>query len=611
MNRFPGGCLCGDVRFVASGPPYRVGLCHCLDCRKHHGALFYAAAVFPQEAVTIDGETRDYVGRHFCPRCGSSVFARSGDEIEVHLGALDAPDQFAPTYESWVVRREAWLPPFPVARRYDGDRAEQLTERMSDSRVLIVVFDALRPDFVTPELMPNLVAFMGSGTRFARPRSFFPTETRVNQTTVLTGCVPARHGVVANKFVAQDLAPGLLLNTGDDAALAAAGAAGPVVHVPMLGERIAAAGKTYASLSAGTPGGGRLIGLHAERDGQVRFAMRAPERCHPAGLTQDLYQVAGPMPDYALPATEWIDWAVAAYLDHIEPAVRPDAMVLWLCEPDESFHYLGIGSPGSLATIRNVDAAFGRIFDRLAPEIASGEMHVIAMSDHGQVTIQGQPLDLPARLAEIGVAASTRGLEGADCVVAADTAGGIWVRDRDPALTERIVTWLQAQPWCGPLFTAPALPGTLALSEILIDHARAPDIALALRADGGRNSHGRAGQSEHDAPYPQGGGCHGGLSTYETNNVLAIAGARVPAGTISAAPVGNIDITPTVLDLLGMPAADGGDGRSVLQSFSAQATVSERTLVSQAAPDTGFRTCLSVTEIQGRRYLDRAWIDRR
>ena len=122
MNRFTGGCLCGNVRIVASGLPYRVGLCHCLDCRKHHGALFQAFAVFRQDAVTIIGETRDYAGRSFCPRCGSSVFARSADEIEVNLGSLDAPDQLMPTYEIWIARREAWLPLFPLKRRYDGDR---------------------------------------------------------------------------------------------------------------------------------------------------------------------------------------------------------------------------------------------------------------------------------------------------------------------------------------------------------------------------------------------------------------------------------------------------------------------------------------------------------
>ncbi|HWF76572.1 MAG TPA: GFA family protein [Caulobacteraceae bacterium] len=102
----------------------------CLDCRKHHGALFSASAVYPQDAVTIDGETRDYAGRHFCPRCGSSVFARTADEIEVHLGALDAPDQLTPTYEGWIVRRESWLPRFPLARRYERDR--DATSRFED-----------------------------------------------------------------------------------------------------------------------------------------------------------------------------------------------------------------------------------------------------------------------------------------------------------------------------------------------------------------------------------------------------------------------------------------------------------------------------------------------
>jgi len=48
--------------------------------------------------------------------------ARSADEIEVNLGSLDAPDQLMPTYECWVVRRESWLPPFPLAKHYDRDR---------------------------------------------------------------------------------------------------------------------------------------------------------------------------------------------------------------------------------------------------------------------------------------------------------------------------------------------------------------------------------------------------------------------------------------------------------------------------------------------------------
>ncbi|MFD1883854.1 GFA family protein [Paracoccus pacificus] len=122
MERVTAGCLCGKVRITATGQPLRVGICHCMDCRKHHGALFHASAIFPQDAVMITGETHDYQGRHFCPYCGSSVFGRSGDEVELNLGALDAPNQFTPTYELWTIRRESWLPEFPVKQRFERDR---------------------------------------------------------------------------------------------------------------------------------------------------------------------------------------------------------------------------------------------------------------------------------------------------------------------------------------------------------------------------------------------------------------------------------------------------------------------------------------------------------
>ncbi|WP_298854785.1 GFA family protein [uncultured Ruegeria sp.] len=122
MDVYEGGCRCRNLRITASCRPLRVGICHCLDCRKHHGALFYAAAVFPDDKVVISGEAQGYAGRFFCPTCGSPVFARSGTEIEVHLGCLDAPNQLTPTYESWVSRREGWLPEFPGMIRYDQDR---------------------------------------------------------------------------------------------------------------------------------------------------------------------------------------------------------------------------------------------------------------------------------------------------------------------------------------------------------------------------------------------------------------------------------------------------------------------------------------------------------
>ena len=121
-----GGCLCGRVRIEARGEPVRVGLCHCLTCRKETGGAFNAYAIWRTADVTIRGETRSWaaatVRRHFCPECGSSVFAveNGHDEIGLQLGAFDdAPSGLAPSYELWVVRREAWQPPLPGAAQFD------------------------------------------------------------------------------------------------------------------------------------------------------------------------------------------------------------------------------------------------------------------------------------------------------------------------------------------------------------------------------------------------------------------------------------------------------------------------------------------------------------
>lgn len=78
--------------------------------------------MFPADAVSIIGTTANYRDRYFCPVCGSSVFSRSADEIEIPAGTFNTPNQVTPTYELWMCRRENWLPPFNVARWYEHDR---------------------------------------------------------------------------------------------------------------------------------------------------------------------------------------------------------------------------------------------------------------------------------------------------------------------------------------------------------------------------------------------------------------------------------------------------------------------------------------------------------
>ena len=133
-----GGCACGDIRFEARGEPYRVGLCHCLVCRKYHGAPFNAFAMFSADRVTFTGAapkvyaTSELGRRYFCPACSAPVCTKYGrdDEIELHLGSFDEPNLFAPTYEAWIPRRENWLSEMrSIVRRYSGNRTgRQRTE---------------------------------------------------------------------------------------------------------------------------------------------------------------------------------------------------------------------------------------------------------------------------------------------------------------------------------------------------------------------------------------------------------------------------------------------------------------------------------------------------
>lgn len=129
MEQREAGCNCGRVRLAVAGPPKRVGLCHCRTCRRETGGPFMWFGVWDRARVTVQGATRSWVAttdhRHFCPDCGSSLFAvRDNDaEIELRLGALDdAPSNLAPGYEAWVPRREHWLHALPGAPQHERNR---------------------------------------------------------------------------------------------------------------------------------------------------------------------------------------------------------------------------------------------------------------------------------------------------------------------------------------------------------------------------------------------------------------------------------------------------------------------------------------------------------
>ena len=66
--------------------------------------------------------------------------------------------------------------------------------------VIIMVWDGLRPDSVTPAATPNLYALKSQGTYFAAHHSIYPSLTMVNAAALATATLPGANGIIANKM---------------------------------------------------------------------------------------------------------------------------------------------------------------------------------------------------------------------------------------------------------------------------------------------------------------------------------------------------------------------------------------------------------------------------
>jgi hypothetical protein len=112
-----GGCLCGAVRYRATGPAIASGICHCRSCQRTASAPTLPYVTLPLAAFEITrGSLADYrssapVTRSFCALCGSPLTYRNDkkpDRIDIMTCSLDDPNKVPPTFHLWTDHKPVW-----------------------------------------------------------------------------------------------------------------------------------------------------------------------------------------------------------------------------------------------------------------------------------------------------------------------------------------------------------------------------------------------------------------------------------------------------------------------------------------------------------------------
>ena len=117
LVKIDGSCLCGSAKYTISGGISDIVHCHCVTCRKAHGAAFSSVASVPLSSFTLNhtdplGRYESSPGktRYFCSNCGTHLYAkRTGqDHIILRLGSIDSELPSREYAHIWLSHKASW-----------------------------------------------------------------------------------------------------------------------------------------------------------------------------------------------------------------------------------------------------------------------------------------------------------------------------------------------------------------------------------------------------------------------------------------------------------------------------------------------------------------------
>lgn len=309
-------------------------------------------------------------------------------------------------------------------------------------RIIVFVWDGMRPDAISAQDTPNLLALSQRGVFFTDNHSTYPTFTMANASSFATGAFPGPIGFYGNSFYApggeglnargqaadfQDpiytedhavlrdldrhedgalLQVPTLLATAHRAGLTTAviGKSGPAFlqdyKLPDVGgNNVLLDENTVLPLAfarelqaAGYPLPAHVVHTYDPAQLQLREDNGAPTAAGKLvtlkdGVTSDATAAGETTPG---PANAWM---MKVYLDEVLPKHRPDVSVVWLRNPDTTQHQYGVGSPEFHRALQAQDALLGQLQAKLRELGMARDTDLIVVSDHGHSNVAG-PADL-------------------------------------------------------------------------------------------------------------------------------------------------------------------------------------------------------------------------
>lgn len=443
-----------------------------------------------------------------------------------------------------------------------------------DRHVVLLVWDGMRPDFVTERHTPTLWKLAREGVTFSRHHSVYPTATNVNGAAIATGVYPSRSGLLANREYRPSLNPGRAFDTSETDVIRRADKASgeKYLALPTVAEIVRTAGRRTAI--TGTKSVAFLHHRQAEwtsalsKDSFTKFAA-APM---PSSLREETLRLLGPfLTERAHTDDQRNAYATRALTEIFWRDGLPAFSLLWLSDPDLTQHDHSPGADVSIAAVRSSDRNLAAVLEALSKKNARATTDILVVSDHGFSTIE-RSIDFPAALRAAGFDAMSAFEQApkAGQVMVVGNAGTIlfYIIDHDQAVASRLVEWLQHSDFAGVIFAREKFEGTFPLEAVRANTPDAPDVMVALRWNPKPNRFGIPGQIITDASRGAGQGSHVTLSEFDVHNTLIASGPGFRRGMVNDLPSGNIDIAPTVLHLLGLNSPHKFDGRILAEAMT-------------------------------------------